>query len=229
MTEPMTQAHLDDDRCADLMLGLLPDAERELSLAHARRCPSCEERLRAHARAKAQHDARSQRRSTSAGTVLSLPPRARGRWIVFGAAAALAVVLGLPRLLPPHEPAPMHWLPAPGSGLTLRDGGSDPHLTTGLEAYGRRDLATARKELEVAQVSGGNETARRLYLSNTLLALDETESALTLLQSIDLLTLPAPWREEALWSLQLAYRRTGQERRADSLRRELASPLPGTP
>ena len=32
MTEPMTQAHLDDDRCADLMLGLLPDAERELSV-----------------------------------------------------------------------------------------------------------------------------------------------------------------------------------------------------
>ena len=40
--------HLDDSRCADLVVGLLPMDEREHALAHAAACPRCEAMLRAH-------------------------------------------------------------------------------------------------------------------------------------------------------------------------------------
>ena len=43
--------HLDDGRCADLTLRLVPREARERALAHAAGCAACEERLRRHASA----------------------------------------------------------------------------------------------------------------------------------------------------------------------------------
>ena len=217
MPELEPSPHLSEAQCADLVLALLSDAEQAWALTHARSCAACEERLRLHTAAHARAAAAERLRQNGAASqsrVLPLP-----RWIWIAAAAALVAVIALPQLLHGPQREPQRWLPNPEAGITLREGESDPHLATGLAAYGRRDLGTATRELAVAQVSGGAETARRLYLANTLLALDEPEAALTLLQGIDLLNVPEPWQEEALWSLQTAYRQTGQEMRADSIQR----------
>lgn len=219
MPELEPSPHLSEAQCADLVLALLTDAERECALTHARACAACEERLRLHAAAHARAEATAAERlghasATPRAGILPMP-----RWIWVAAAAALVAVLAVPQLLRGPAREPQRWLPSPEAGITLREGESDPHLASGLAAYAQRDLATARRELEAAQVTGGAETARRLYLANTLLALDEPEAALTLLQGIELLNVPEPWQEEALWSLQTAYRQTGQEMRADSIQR----------
>lgn len=225
MHDPTSTDHLSEARCADLVLALLATDARDKALAHARDCPSCEERLRLHAAAQARAMAQSARRfgpGQVGGRVLALPVRP---WVWLAAAAALVAVLALPRMVPTPPREPQRWLPTPDAGITLREGETDPHFSAGLAAYARRDLLVARRELEAAKVTGGAETARELYLGNTLLALDEPESALRLLRRIDLLNVPEPWQEEVLWSLQLAYRRTGQGMRADSLLRTLqASP-----
>ncbi len=221
MTENLAMEHLSESLCADLVLEALTPEARDHALAHARECAACEERLRLHAAVHARAVATGTRRFGKDGSRLRPLPLPQRPWTWFAAAAVLVAVLALPRWFSGPGPAPQRWLPTPDSGIALREGESDPHLSAGLAAYARRDLATARKELETAKLTGGSETARRLYLANTLLALDEPEGALTLLQGIDLITVPEPWQEEALWSLQNAYRRTGQELRADSLLRTL--------
>ena len=221
MHEQHYQNHLSEADCADLVLSTQTPAARDQALAHARACPSCEERLRLHAATQARASARHGRVLGSPrveSRVLQLPRRP---WVWLAAAAALTAVLTLPRLMPAPAREPQRWLPTPEAGITLREGETDPHFSAGLAAYARRDLKLARRELEAAKLTGGAEIARQLYLGNTLLALDEPASALTLLRRIDLLNVPEPWQEEALWSLQLAYRRTGQEMRADSLLRTL--------
>src|SRR5262245_11244401 len=71
----MSPAHLDDARCADLALGLMPASEREAALAHAASCPACEARLRAHVSASERAAADWAERVESAARVPALAPR----------------------------------------------------------------------------------------------------------------------------------------------------------
>ena len=61
MNDPMPELepspHLSEAQCADLVLALLTDAERECALTHARACAACEERLRLHTAAHARAEA----------------------------------------------------------------------------------------------------------------------------------------------------------------------------
>lgn len=228
MQEVEISPHLSESRCADLVLGTLTPSERSAALAHAERCPACEARLRAHTAASARAELAARERFAPVGPPRSIVFPARA-WIAVAAAAALIAVVGLPTWFQPARLEPQRWLPTPGADIRLREGEHDAHLEAGLAAYARRDLKQARHELAQARVTGGAETARRLYLSNTLLALDEPDEALSLLLSVDFSTVPEPWQEEALWSLQLAYRRTGQATRADSLQRVLEARSPEHP
>ena len=224
--EPIERTpHLDDHACADLVLGLLPPGERAEQLAHAAACPECEARLRAHA-ATAERAAYDRPRPAPARL-----PRVRRHALVLAAAAALAVVLALPLLrLRAPGPAGPPLLPAPGEPVRTREGsGEDPHLTAGLAAYARHDLATAERELAAARPAGGAEPMRRIYLADVRLARGDAAGAASLLRGLAWLSVPEPWRRDAARLYARALRGSGNGVTADSIERALRALPPGTP
>lgn len=227
-----TAEHLSDSALADLVLGLGEAATRERALAHAAACAACEVALREHADAADRARLRLAEGLPGANVVRPtvsfwLRPQA---WIA--AAAVLAVVLIGPALLnrghATREPFP--WLTT-GEGALRRDAASDPHLQAGLEAYARHDLVAARRELEAAHARGIPDAARRLYLGSTLVAQGESERAIPML--VDVLNgidVPEPWRTEGWHTLARAYRDAGRIAQADSLEHALrAAESPSRP
>jgi len=226
--EPAAVAHLDDARCADLVLGLAPADEAAADLAHAARCPACEARLRAHA---AAHDRARAREREGSGRVLrpNVPWWRRPAAGALAAAAVLAVAVAAPWLARRAErsDAPFAWLTS-GAGVVQRAAGADPRLLAGLEAYARRDAAAAERELSAARASGSAEAARRVFLASAVLARGDHARAIELLESVNYeFDVPEPWRTEALRTLETAWRRAGRNAQAESLARELAGREPG--
>lgn len=233
---PPAADHLNDDQCADLVLGLVAGAEREAALAHVAACPSCEARLRSHVGASERATADWLSRSGSGGAappkVIALPRRRRIQQVIpYAAAAALIAAIGLPFLL---DRAPRHetgaWLPAAGEEVRTREGaGEDPRLAAGLAAYRARDLATADRELSAAQASGAAEQMRRLYLAHVRLARGDSREALALLRSLDWRSIPEPWRREGEALLARALRQNGEIASADSIEHALKTLDPSVP
>jgi len=221
-SRPAAGSHVDDARCADLVLGLLSHAERRDAIAHATLCEECALRLREHVAAAV--------RAADAGAARRGPARIarlRPAWIVPSALAAAAAVLALV-VLGPHaarRPAgPEPWLLTSADGVLLREGeAEDPHLARGFAAYARHDLAAARRELEQAQGHDTSEQARRLYLAHVLLMQGEPARALALLQSLDWVQIPVAVRREAARIDARALRATGHAAAADSLEKRLSS------
>ncbi len=215
--------HLDDARCADLVLGLLDGPTREAALSHARECAACEERLRSHAgaseRATADWAARVE------ATPIALHPR-RGVPIptLFAAAAVLVAVAALPFLLRtrPHGGDGAEWLPAPGESVRMRgETAPDSRLQAGLAAYQARDLETAQRELEAAKTEGAAEEVRRMYLGHVLVAKGRVQEGAELMAGIRWAFVPEPWRREGAIAWARALRATGDFARADSVERSL--------
>lgn len=219
--------HLDDLRCADLVVGLLPKHEREQALAHAAACPRCEAMLRAHVGATERAWADSPERAHAPGRVIPLP--SLRVWMV-SAAAALAVVFATPRFLSHGDHAAGIMLPAPGAEVRTREGGAqDPRLAAGLAAYSARDLATAERELSAARVEGSSETLRRLYLAQVRMAAGNARDAANLLRTIDWRTVPEPWRRDGVALLARALRAIGADVSADSIEHALRTLDPALP
>ena len=218
-------AHLDDARCADLVLGLLDVSTRADALAHAMTCTECEVRLRAHAGAAARAQA------DHLTLVATLPVRARRvAWLpVAGGlaiAAALAAVFALPLLRSPASlPAHANFsLPLPGDEVLSRESGAtDAHLTAGLAAVRAHDLATARRELAAANTRGPAELVRRLYLAQVLDASGDPARALSQLSALRFGDLPEPWRTDGARLYARLLRRTGHTDMADSVEGSLPS------
>lgn len=208
--------HLDEDRCAELVLGLVAGAEREAAIAHAERCEPCAQRLRAHVAAQARMLADQPR----ARTIRRAPRLAL--WLPAAAALAVVSVL-LARGVGPRAPAPEpRWLPSLGEPHLLRGAApADPRLVAGMKAYADRDLESAARELALARTEGPVEQARRVYLAHAWLELGEPERALPLLRSVNYPELPARFSREAAGLLARALRATGHPAEADSLERLL--------
>jgi hypothetical protein len=220
-----SERHLDDARCADHVLGLLPPEAAARDLEHAAACPGCEARLRAHAAAHDRARARERAGLAVRGRVVRpVVPGWRTRATVgIAAAAALTVALGAPWLLRrgAREERAFTWLPT-GGGSVQRGDGTDPHLAAGLEAYARHDAFAAERELSLAKASGSAEAARRLFLASTALARGDTGRAIELLESVNFDTdVPEPWHTAGLRLLESAWRRAGRYPQADSLARAL--------
>lgn len=211
----MSERHLSDARCADLVLGLAGADARAEADAHVRDCAMCRERLRSHAGAtvRARVDA-------AAGVGLRVVRPSRRAWGWGAAAAALVAVAALMLSRPaPRTNAPA-WLSDPGDVVTMRAEGSlDSALIRGLRAYAGHDLPGAIGALESASASGSAEQVRRLYLGHALLARGEAARAASVLETLDPNALPEPWRDEARRTLAEAWRRSGRGARADSLER----------
>ncbi|MBD3336649.1 MAG: hypothetical protein GF355_14145 [Candidatus Eisenbacteria bacterium] len=135
------------------------------------------------------------------------------------AAAVVVLLLAVPLQNSSVEEAPS-WMPVPHGELRFRNGdgiSADPNLQHGLEAYGRRDLRNAIYYLRRAQTAGGLETVRRIYLGSALYRVGDYESAIALLQTVDLETLPDPWGRVARLTLHAALRDAGRTAAADSM------------
>ena len=224
-----TAVHLDDARCADVVLGLLPAAERSAALAHAAGCPACEERLRAHAAAaeRAAVDAPGAATSTPRAAWFRRPLPA----LALAAAATVIVAGALPMLRPaPRLPDATGSLPAPGAYVGTREGvAEDAHLTAGLAAYAAHDLEAADRELSAARPSGTSEHLRRVYLADVRLARGDARGALALLRGLNWAYVPEPWRRDAAVLYARALRRAGEGSSADSIERALRTLDPATP
>lgn len=222
MTIAERDLHLDEHRCAELVLGLAGAEEREAAVAHAERCEACAVRLRAHVAAQARMLA-DQPAEPSAGAPSAIRRMPRLRYWLPAAAALAVVSVLLARSLAPPAPAPgSRWLPALGEPQLLRGAApADPHLAAGLEAHARRDLETAARELALARAEGPAEQARRVYLAHTWLELGEPAKALPLLRSVNFAELPAAVSREAAGLLARALRANGHRAEADSLERLL--------
>lgn len=222
--------HLDDTRCADLHLGLLPAGERAAALAHLAACPACESRLRAHVGAAERAAADAPGARARVVTPIAWYRRPATAWLA--AAAAVLVIAGtIPMLRPAPRvsDAPSH-LPSPGAAVGTRAGeGEDAHLTAGLDAYARHDLAAAERELSAARTTGGAEPLRRVYLADVKLALGDAHAAIALLRGVRWLDVPEPWRHDAIALYARALRRAGEGASADSIERALATHDPSTP
>jgi hypothetical protein len=212
-------SHLDDARCSDLVLDLLPPEVRRDALAHASGCPACAARLRSHV--GAVNRMRADLPSSGSGRVHRLPTA----WTLapaLAAAAALVLLVWWPRGAPKHATGPTTWLAMPAEGVLLREGeAEDPHLAAGFAAYARRDLAAARRELELAHASETTEQARRVYLAHVLFLQGDAAHALGLLRSVDWIQLPAAVHRPAVELLASAERATGHPASADSIQHAL--------
>lgn len=215
MHEP--SPHLDDARCADIVLELLPAEARRTALAHASRCPACGARLRSHVAALSRMHA-----DLPAGGRVERWQRAWALAPAFAAAAALLLLVWWPRDTARHATRPTAWLSMPAEGVLLREGAAeDAHLAAGFAAYARHDLPVARRELEAAHASETTEQARRVYLAHVVLLEGDAARALALLRSVDWIELPAAVHRPAVELLAEAERATGHPASADSIQHAL--------
>lgn len=225
-TTEAREMHLNDSACADLVLGLLDGAAQQVALSHARECPDCESRLRAHAGGAERASADWQSTVASTPMPLRTAPSKRALPLpaLFAAAAVLMAAAALPLLLrtPPRGDDAATWLPAPGETVRTRgEHAPDSHLQAGLAAYEARDLVTAKRELEAARTEGSAEALRQLYLGHVLVANGQTQEGAELMGHVRWILVPEPWRREGAIAYARALRAVGDFARADSVERSL--------
>jgi hypothetical protein len=236
--------HLTEERCNDILLGLVSRQNARRAAEHARSCPRCEallQRLSAEfetlrSRGAPQRDAAGawQHPSIPADTAASpsetmqvhanriAPPRwrrARSLWLGGLAAAAVVVaVLSWPGRMT-HDSGQTWWIPVESQVLHNRSAAAraDSSFAAGLRAYAQRDAANAIPLLEAARAQDGWEDLRRVYLASALVHTSQGDAALGILQRLDVQTLPQPWRDRAQWVRFQALQITGRHTEADSL------------
>lgn len=219
----MSAPHVDEDRCLDLVQGLLNPAERRIALEHLQACAGCERRFReiAASHARALSAAATILPEQVPAQITKFRPRP---WLL--AAACIAAVLGVARFARqvPSESAFVSDLESHlpraqlrGAIRDLQISAGDTTIAAGLNAYNRGEYAAARRYLETTIAGGRLETVRKVYLGSTLLELGEAVGAVRLLRDLDMKRIPEPWKSETQWNLALALERSGRVATADSI------------
>jgi hypothetical protein len=169
----------------------------------------------------------------------------RPRYALAATAAVAAVAVLAIFIVHPKRssrlPSELDWLPSAseftqlrqvGSGLPGSDGEvvdrqqiarAHAGLLRGVQAYDRRDLPAAIRELRSVRGAGSLEAFRKLYLANALLQRGDSDEAVLLLRAIPCENLPDRWRHASQWMLLVGLNRTGHRADADSLLRSLAA------
>lgn len=240
--------HLTEDQCLDLLRNLMPEAERETALSHLVVCADCEEffRERFAEQERLRAAGELQRKADGGLTFESIEPpveeerpslwdsvrRVIGSFrrpqvqIASGlvVAAAIVVLLVLPRQPSGPDFAELHWLPGHSEDLLFRTvlEAAGPDFKEALEAYSRRDLNRAIDALERTNVTGILDAIRLIYLGSALTWDGQYEKAVEILTEVSAPAIPDPWGSEARWSLYVALKGSDQVASADSLLRVLS-------
>ena len=222
-----TTAHASDDLLIDLSAGLLDEEGRAGALRHLRGCPACERRFLEATR-------QAERLSTSP-LPAGLRPAAAARWTrrasLLAAAAAVVIVAGASiALRGPRADGLDVRLPLDAE-MSLTRSALAPGAATETDAA-RADEAVAAyhrgDHARVVSLLGDPPLPKRyeplnLLFASALLAEGRPADAVSVLERLDTLTLPQPWRDRGRWLLYVALRRDGRSDAAESIRKELAA------
>ncbi len=246
--------HLDEDRCIDLLHGLLETPEVEAIASHVAQCVTCEALLRDCAAERERVRAQAAvRRSTLGGDGVGASPAPRGadirkihgsEWRVlvpWAIAASILLIAGRGALRmfgDSHGNAATAritpgWIIAPHDGVANRDARSDSAdvlVDRGLAAYEAHDVESAIRLLSAAKAEGEMDLVRIVFLASALTWKGDAESfaiADRLLASVAIDDLPDPWRGEALWTRAILLRQQNKASEADALLRALSSRTDG--
>jgi hypothetical protein len=236
-----TGNHPGDDRCCDLIMGLLSGTESDALLRHFEDCPSCEERFRQLAAdwetsgvlaeqallgGDRATDAKSGREGVLAGIVrIWQLPRLR-----LGFAVALAVMVLLLNLPAGTGDRYLDLLtPLPGFGddgaVFPRSGDvvlPDGRLDEGLAAYNGGEFDRAVESMRDIELPGPAGVFRDIYFGSALAMTGAWEEAVGVLETVPYDLVPEPWSGEARWTFYVALRGSGCDDRAATLLREIA-------
>jgi hypothetical protein len=246
---PPGSVHLDEDRCLDLLHGLLEGPEAEAIVAHVAACAACESLLRGRAgeRERIRAQSTAYRPTLVVGTN-GATPRDSGapirkihasEWRVlvpWAIAASILLIAGRGTLRffgnshgnSAAQIAPA-WIAVPHDGVANRDARSDSAdalVDRGLAAYETHDFETAVRLLAAAKPDGEMDLVRVVFLASALTWKGDTESVATaerLLASVPIDDLPDPWRSEALWTRCVVLRHQNKGAEASTLLKALSS------
>ena len=237
--------HLDEDRCLDLLNGLMSPEEKLKALAHMEACPACESLVRARvsewerSRSEIEEVIGRLRVEGNLGAVRTpaigflgrlgagLRTGFRRRLIrvsVGLAAAALAVFIARTVSRDPAGGPQLDLLPDISADLRFRADETAPsgEFAAGMAAYNKRDFAGAVELLRKAQVPAAQTTFKDVYLGSALAWNGRYDEAIAVLQPLVTETLPEPWGAGVLWTYFVSLHRSGDHARADSLAEELS-------
>jgi len=229
--------HLSDDRITDLVLGLLSAAESEESRAHLRHCAPCEDRFLQACRESEVLRLRARPAIGSFGKPPS--PEAAGRWhaeparagwrgwVAWGGFAAAAVLLiGILYGLSVRTPSDDldYWLPVETAPIVARSGAAraPSQFTEAIEAYARHDTRRVVALLQ-GQTIPEEQEPLQLVLASALVRERRAAEARTLLENLEIETLPLPARDRARWILVAALWQEEDHFAADVILRDLAA------
>ncbi|MCA9753199.1 MAG: hypothetical protein KC591_13475 [Gemmatimonadetes bacterium] len=206
----------------DLLLGLLPEAEREEAMRRIAADPTSATELRLLS--ARWERARSRRASAEHAPALR---RVRGRiWAALLVPVAAAAVI--PWLLFGRQAAPSSAvvpLPTNLEALALRSSDpSDGSLERALSAYAEGRWAEAASRL--ADAPDGRAPFRALYRASALALSNRPEEALAILDTLSLGSMPDPWRSEGGWTRAVCLEEAGRHEEARESMSTLATTGP---
>jgi hypothetical protein len=234
--------HLNEDRCLDLLHGLLEPIEQDQALRHLQNCRACEERFQGRVAERERLRARWVVR-TPPGTAKAAPKRIRDlcrrswsgllggfrRPLVQAAVGCGAVAAIICLFLLPHGPrssgvADLVVLPV--TELVEHRGAEESTgLKQGLEAYQTRQYERAVELFRQARVPDGFQNARKIYLASALAWCHRFKDAVAVFDEMPPAafgSIPPPTANLARWTQYVSLREAGAKARANSLLRELA-------
>lgn len=139
------------------------------------------------------------------------------------AAAVVALVLQWPRDDEISRVLELQALPSYSFRLESRDVSASrvrEALESGLRAYDEREFETAARLLQAVDASALDDvdrTVHRIYLGSALTWSGHHETAVEILESVPLSSVPGSWGREARWTLFVALKGAGRDASADSL------------
>ena len=211
--------HASDDRLLDLAAGLAAHDHAETLLAHLRGCAPCEERFREVCR------------ELERGKLRPAQAPVRRRFVVAGAVAALAAAIVAAALLVPWRRGPVaadpvaYWMPVEAEPVDLRAGlpGEDAStFAEATDAYRRRDAGRVVELLDGKAIPSSHDPLKLLHAS-ALLKTGDAAGALAVLESLQVESLPPPYRDRAKWVQLGALRARGDHDAAARLAEEIAA------